>query len=217
MCGRYASHVREMHNWAKLIFDWPQDAVYGYNICPTQKIAAFTPAGGVAMRWGLVPGWSNEINPKYATFNAKIETLPEKPAFRGAWRSGQRCLIPALGYYEWRTENGAKQPYFVRARDDDGLVFAGLYEPARGDQFPASCTIITRSASDQLATLHSRMPLILPADLGENWLSVSPAEAEEMAREAVEPVVDIYAVSRAVNNPRNQGEHLIEPTHERLH
>ncbi len=103
-----------MHDWAVILQDWPAAVVTGFNVVPSQTIAAFTPDGGLAARWGLVPSWSQTVSSKYATFNARLESVADKPAFRSVWSHGQRCLIPALGYYEWKTETGGKQPLAVQ-------------------------------------------------------------------------------------------------------
>jgi putative SOS response-associated peptidase YedK len=53
---------------------------------------------------------------KLATFNARAETVAEKPMFRGAFKR-TRCLIPVSGYYEWQDMPGGKQPWYFTARD----------------------------------------------------------------------------------------------------
>ncbi len=210
MCGRFANHVTAMHDWAAILQDWPAAVVTGFNVVPSQMIAAFTPEGGLAARWGLVPPWSQTVSSKYATFNARLESVADKPAFRSAWSHGQRCLIPALGYYEWKTEADGKQPYFVRGADGAPLVFAGLYEPGRGEDIPASCTIITRPADAGLVGLHARMPVMLAPAQSDSWLRGPLADALELALGERSAAVDVYAVSRTVNNPRNQGADLIQ-------
>ncbi len=211
MCGRFANHVTAMHDWAAILQDWPAAVATGFNVVPSQTIAAFTPEGGLAGRWGLVPPWSQAVSNRYATFNARLESVADKPAFRSAWSHGQRCLIPALGYYEWKTEAGGKQPYFVRAADGGPLVLAGLYEPGRGEEIPPSCTIITRPADAGLAGLHARMPVMLAPAQSDSWLRGSLAVALELALGERPAVVEVYAVSKAVNNPRNQGADLMQP------
>lgn len=209
MCGRFANHVTAMHDWTAILKDWPAGVVAGFNVVPSQIIATFTPEGSLAARWGLVPPWSQTVSSKYATFNARLESVAEKPAFRAAWSHGQRCLIPALGYYEWKTEEGGKQPYFVHGADGGPLVFAGLYEPGRGYDIPASCTIITRPADAELVGLHARMPVMLAPAQSDDWLHGPLSAAMELALGERPAAVDVYPVSREVNNPRHQGADLI--------
>ena len=210
MCGRYANHVGAMHGWAGIINDWPEHAVTGYNIAPTQMIPVFTPQGGDAMRWGLLPNWVTEPQTGYSTFNARLKTVAEKPAFRHAWKKAQRCLVPAVGYYEWKLENGAKQPYFVRRHDENPLVFAGIFEPAR-ESIPASCSILTRPSEGLLEPLHHAMPVMLDPAHGEAWLSGSTDECLDIAWRDYADDYQYYPVSKAVNKVANQGAELIEP------
>ena len=81
-----------------------EEVAIGYNIAPTQMIPVVTKEGWLATRWGMIAPWSSEISSRFATFNARNETVAEKATFRGAWKEGQRCAIPALGYYEWKKE-----------------------------------------------------------------------------------------------------------------
>ncbi len=77
-----------------------------------------------------------------------------------------------MGYYEWRTAQGAKQPYFVHTAEDWGLmVFAGLWEQREGQY---SCTILTRESAGTLAQLHGRMPVMLSPEDARCWLIEGP-------------------------------------------
>lgn len=209
MCGRYANHIEAVHEWLEILKDWPAGIATGFNVAPTQIIPAVQAQGTFPMRWGLVPTWSKEASPKYATFNARLESVSDKPAFRNAWRHSQTCLIPARGYYEWRTEQGAKQPYFIHAPEDPGLlVFAGLWELREGQY---SCTILTRESAGVLSQLHSRMPVMLSPGDALSWLTEGTGATERLGESRVHLNVQFHAVDRAVGNPRSQGEALIRP------
>ena len=127
--------------------------------------------------WGLVPSWSKDKSFASNTFNARSETISDKPSFRSAYKT-QRCLIPATGYFEWAKVriNGkiaGKQPFWI-GRDDEALfAFAGLYEnwtDTSSGELLESCTIITREAYPTLNHIHPRMPVILPSDNYQDWL-----------------------------------------------
>ena len=118
------------------------------------------------MRWGLVPyWWSKPLKElRAATFNARAETVADKPFFRRAFRR-TRCLIPASGYYEWQdTAAGGKQPWYFTRRDGDPLTFAGLWDEwkdkATGETLK-SCTMIITKPNGFVAEVHDRMPVIL--------------------------------------------------------
>ena len=226
MCGRFDNHLPKMIGWADALRDWP-DVPLSYNVAPSTQIAAFTGSSenpdmlqGSAMRWGMVPGWAKEFGSKYATFNARVETVADKPTFRNAWKRQQRCLIPMSGYYEWQTISGVKQPFFITDRNVGGLMAAGLYEAWSPSKTPAgnldeesavlhSCTMITRAADAGLDRIHHRMPILLKPDTAEQWLYGSPQQDFLLQCEA--PEVVYWPVDKAVGNVRNDHERLSEP------
>jgi putative SOS response-associated peptidase YedK len=171
-------------------------------------------------RWGLVPSWSRDAKGGARMINARIETVTEKPAFKTA-AARRRCLMPALGYYEWQKTDHGKVPHFLHAPDGELLAFAGLYELWRdhslADDDPnrwlTTCTIITQQASDLLGEIHDRNPVIVPAALRAQWLDCSSGEvavAHSLLEQIPEAHLEPYVVSSAVGNVRNNGPELIE-------
>ncbi|WP_424946031.1 SOS response-associated peptidase [Candidatus Spongiihabitans sp.] len=214
MCGRYANYIRDLGDWEKILGDWPDDIALGYNIAPTQTVPVFIDHKdqhkGIGMRWGLVPSWSKQPAAKFATFNARSETVAEKPAFRTAWEKAQTCLIPALGYYEWKGEKGDKQPYFIRAKNSEPLVMAGLWDCWRGDELELySCTIITQPAVGQLTEVHDRMPVTLELKQAEVWLKDGINRFNLIVKQQHTERLDVYPVSKTVNRATSDGEELI--------
>ena len=95
------------------------------------------------MRWGLLPHWAKDEKIAYSTFNARAEEFMVKPAFRDAWKRGQRCLVVTDGFYEWKKldpKGKEKQPYAIAMADDRQMVMAGLWakwkDPKSGDEIP---------------------------------------------------------------------------------
>jgi hypothetical protein len=120
MCGRFTQHYtwREIHDLYRLTApSSPTNLRPRYNICPTTTIDAVFGHELVSMRWGLIPGWWGKPlkEMRLATFNARAETVAEKPMFRSAFKT-KRCLIPASGYYERRGTPEGKQPYYFTRR-----------------------------------------------------------------------------------------------------
>lgn len=176
MCGRFAQAKLDWPSYFEMFGDIePPDIPISFNIKPTQDIAmAYMRDGEISTsqaRWWFVPHWHRgEVRDwKATTFNAKIETAHEKPTFRTAWRHN-RCVIPATGYYEWTGPKGKKQPHYITVEQNIPVFFfAGLYSTLLdGTQ---TATIMTQEAASQIAELHHRMPVILPADQIEPWLS----------------------------------------------
>ncbi|MEM7195141.1 MAG: SOS response-associated peptidase [Pseudomonadota bacterium] len=212
MCGRYANHVRQMGEWAEILRDWPRDAASSYNVAPTQPVPVVTAEGGRVMRWGLVPHWSKEASPKYATFNARVESAADKPAYRSAWKQSRTCLIPALGYYEWRGEKGNKQPFFVRSVNEQPIVMAGLWDVwQRPEQDIVSCTILTKSSEGSLVDLHPRMPIMLTPDTAATWLNDGTGRIDLMTGLNITADLQCYPVSKTVNKVANNSDTLTDP------
>jgi putative SOS response-associated peptidase YedK len=145
-----------------------------FNVKPTNDVMIFTAPDEVQWaRWGLIPTWFQGDDPKdwkAATFNARIEEAKDKPSFRGAWRYG-RCIIPAGGFYEWSGRKSDRRPnFFSSAGNEADLYFAGLLSNWNEMR---TCTIMTRAATDAMAGVHDRMPVILNSDERDAWLGGS--------------------------------------------
>lgn len=172
----------------------PVDLVSNHNISPGMLVPVITNplSRDVEMfKWGLVPGWAKDPKIGYKMFNARAETLSEKPSFRIPFLR-RRCLIPADGFYEWKAINGRKQPYLFTLKDQAAFTFAGLWElwrDANGYELK-SCTLITTTPNELIAQYHDRMPVILDAGSRWRWLEESdslmlkslliPYDAEKM-------------------------------------
>ncbi len=219
MCGRFALYASKEQLERKFQVPLPFPTAPRYNIAPTQPILLLRYDAERAQkewafcRWGLVPRWAEEPSIGSRMINARAETVAEKPAFRNAFRY-RRCIIPANGFYEWQKRNGTKQPYFVRARNDEPFGLAGLWEHWQGADGSEleTCTIITTDANALIRPLHDRMAVILPEESYEEWLD--PATPAERLRLLLRPATDkwltAYPVSPRVNSPANDDPTLIE-------
>jgi putative SOS response-associated peptidase YedK len=220
MCGRLtqklsAAEIAELFGAEARV----DDAGEHYNLAPTQPVRAVVDRGGQRVvdtfRWGLIPGWADDPRIGSRMFNARAETVAEKPAFRSAFRR-QRCIVPADFFYEWQTRRRTKQPYAIGRKDGRPLALAGLWAIWRGpdEQTIPSCTVITTAANQLLAPLHDRMPVILPEEAWADWLD--PQEQDPLRLQAnLVPYPDdrliLYPVSPLVNNVREDGPRLLEP------
>lgn len=183
-----------------------------HNIAPTQPVAIVRhdlrgQRELTLVRWGLIPPWVKDPTGFSTLINARAETADVKPSFRGAMRH-RRCLVPADGFYEWTGRAGAKQPHLIRPRSNAPIAFAGLWEHwlgADGSEIE-TMAILTTSSNAEMATIHDRMPVILTPDQFTLWLDCSSGLAHE-AKRLLEPLpdgsLDIIAVSKDLNNPRN--------------
>ena len=186
-----------------------------YNIAPTQQVAILhsleTPGKGVleAARWGLIPHWKRHDGGP-ALFNARAETVTEKPSFRDAFTT-MRCVIPMDGYYEWHTQGKQKTPYFVHRDSGELMWAAGLYS---WGQRMLSTTILTTTSTSPLEWLHDRMPRFLaPAEV-KPWLLGSAEDARSLLHPTPDEVrggLTADEVGKEVGNIRNDYPGLIAP------
>ena len=170
--------------------------------------------------WGLVPFWAKSPAIGNRMINARAEGLPEKNAFKRAYRS-RRCLVPVDGFYEWKNVPGqkAKQPYFIHRKDDEPLAFAGLWEewkgPDRdGTQSLRSATIVTTTPNETMASIHDRMPVILPPSAWDEWLDPTNADLDTLGRllvPAPAQLLTMHPVSVDVGKIGNKGSRLADP------
>ena len=178
-------------------------------------------------RWGLVPSWAKDPRVGARMINARSETLLDKPAFAKPF-AARRCIVLADGYYEWRKLPGLaagataskvpKQPYWIRPAGTGVAAFAGLYEfwrnPAASETDPdrwlVSTTVVTRPASDRMAAIHDRMPLVLPPETWDEWLDPAVRDASGLLS-VDSPNLTTLPVRDAVGSVQNDGPALIEP------
>jgi len=226
MCGRYVIGLEGI-NLAEALrerfgVDLPLPQVYSnYNASPTEQLPVVI-AGEDGrrlepMRWNLIPRWQKPGDRQLNAFNARAETVAEKPAFRQLI-GRQRCLVPACGYFEWRrTEDGTRYPFYFSLREEPLFAFAGLWEEWRNRDLPESpplysYTILTTGANALTAPVHDRMPVILPREHEAEWLSPEVTDPHRLARlYAPFPAEQMqgWPVAPAVNNSRSRGPGLI--------
>jgi len=202
MCGRYSLHSNP--EVVALMFGLSEVPAYQprYNIAPTAQILIVREDEATMVRWGLVPHWAKDASMGARMNNARAETVARKPSFREAYRK-RHCLIPANGFYEWKAEGGARQPYYIHPSSGELFAFAGLWEQWNDLQ---TCAIITTEANDKMAAVHERMPVIVSQADYAGWL----AGAEIPLSPCPETAIGIRRVSRAVNNARNEAPQLIQ-------
>ena len=220
MCGRFAqiTPVGDLVNIFEVTDSLPLQP--RYNIAPTQDVAVVRAAGHqhqlALLRWGLVPRWAKDLSIGFKTFNARSETVHEKPSFKAAFKS-RRCLIPASGFYVWDKLGKARQPYYMSRSDGRPLALAGLWEAwvdRLSGELLESCTILTTSANQTVGRIHDRMPVILEQDDCGLWLDQTVQRTEELTglfRPAAEEILQMMPVSTYVNKAGHEGTECVAP------
>ncbi|MCT1367466.1 SOS response-associated peptidase [Kocuria massiliensis] len=218
MCGRYviARASGDLLGGVEL-----EESLTNYNVAPTHTVPILVDHpndGGFTReihgaRWGLLPVWAKDESFSSRAFNARSETVTEKPTFRHAVKS-QRCAIPATGYYEWKKSTPStggrtqKTPFYVHPENsDDNIYFAGLYEwwkipeGEHAGEWLLSTTILTMPSPgesdaekfssetlNELGELHDRLPIPLRYSGDDNDELSVWMRAQEEADVAVERI-----------------------------
>ena len=223
MCGRIVLKAPASQVAAQFeLLDAP-DLDARYNIAPTRPVLAVRrdPAGvrrGDLLQWGLIPPWSPDPRAGAKMFNARSETVTDKPAFAEAFAE-RRCLIPVDGFYEWHHRGGQKQPHYFFAADERLLALAGLwaYWEFPGGKVLESCSILTCAANLFMRRFHHRMPVVLSDTDCETWLATPADHATDLLAMLVpagESVLRQWPVSADVGNVANDSADLIVPVHD---
>jgi putative SOS response-associated peptidase YedK len=221
MCGRYVSpdEASIEREFTLVRAEWQFPA--SYNVAPTQDVPVvrMNTAGeriGALMHWGLIPYWAKGVPPKYSTINATVEKLTEAATWRDPWKRGQRCIMPALGFYEWQLlpDGKNKQPYYITLNDQDIFGFAGLWDSSTGADGVTvrSCTIVTMPANQLMSDIHNvkhRMPAILAREDRQTWLAGAPDDAFAVIKQYPDTHLVATPVSKRVNTPKNNDSELI--------
>jgi putative SOS response-associated peptidase YedK len=232
MCGRYAQ-TQEMREFSLrnllslassqktrclLVGILRQQTIF-ISCATTLKIFANYPLH----HGGMIGPWLTDEAEARASqsraINARSESIHEKPTFRDSFKS-RRCLIPADGYYEWATELGrykTKQPFYISSDEGKSLPIAGIWNTWRSPSgaLMQSASIITREAVGELATIHHRMPVMMPKDRWSAWLDVKNTNVRELINmmSTQDPAAHLHPVpvSDAVNKVANNGPQLAVP------
>jgi len=204
MCGRFVlltdlTFITKSFNIQNVACDYKPDN----NISTGQQICAVLRKDNqnslVNFQWGLIPAWAKDSSIGNKMFNARAETIAEKPSFKNAFQK-RRCLIPADGFYEWPKLGKMKKPFRFSLKSGEPFGFAGIYEKwLNPEKEPIhTCTIITTEANELIKPVHHRMPVIVKKELEGFWIDpdnhnqkelldiLQPFSSEEMIMSPVE-------------------------------
>ena len=191
-----------------------------YNVTPTQLIPVVDNPQERKLdlvQWGLLPVWVKDKKDSFRLINVRSETILEKSSFRRLMQKGQRCLIMADGFYEWQASGqtkGPKTPFYFHLKNKKPFAFAGLWDinSLPDGQTAKTCAIITCAPNKLVSAVHNRMPVILNADTGWEWLNSQPTpQVLSLLQPFPESKMEAYPVSPLVNNPANDQPECILP------
>jgi putative SOS response-associated peptidase YedK len=203
MCGR----ISFSFNRAELLatYSWLRDAPdeeARYNIAPTDPVVAVSPHSAELVRWGI-------DGRKGGLFNIRSETAITKPYYHRLLL-GQRILVPASHFYEWRTVGGRRMPIAISREDGRLLNLAGLLGTWEGR---LAATILTTVPNGDIVPLHNRMPVVLNDDDAATWVleDLSLEQIADFLKPCADGWLRLAEASLLVNDVRNQGPELLDP------
>ena len=234
MCGRFALTAPASTIAEVFQVDVLPDVLPRYNVAPTTEVLCVVSAEGKrelqSFRWGLIPYWAKDRKIAYSTLNARSETIEKKPTFRSAFKR-RRLLIVADGFYEWERKDNSnlprrsatranKIPHLFQMADARPFAIAGVWErwtdPDSGEEV-RSCSIVTTGPNTLMASVHDRMPVILPPEVWDTWLDPEVQDTA-MLKELLIPFdpakMKERTVSRTVGDVKNKGPEVQGPYEE---
>ena len=195
------------------------------NIAPTETIALVRETDGARqlaqVRWWLIPAWARQVDQKYAMFNARCESIASSRAFSQPFKR-RRGVVPVSSFIEWRSENGARQPYLIAARDE-ALALAAVWDSWQGEregerETIESCALVTTAAAPQFEQVHKRMPVILTPAEQQRWLDCGTQllANDPLFEPRLKQTLIVQSISLQVNNARNKELALLQGSGEPL-
>jgi putative SOS response-associated peptidase YedK len=224
MCGRFTLTARLEEIAERFEVDGgdvlrlKEEYLPRYNIAPANSVLVVLFDGNrrrlKTMHWGLLPHFKTAGKTAPLLFNARAETLSQKPSFSKLIEK-QRCLIVADGFYEFLPVGKTKRPVRYILKDGKLFAFAGLYAVDKDDK--SACTIVTTEANELVKKVHPRMPVILEKTGEKRWLDPSLIEYESLVP-CFTPLdkdkLTAYFADPRVNNTKNDVKEMIRPDQE---
>lgn len=217
MCGRFALKTPPAELASHFALDQVADFGPRYNIPPATDIPVIRQSPDHKrmlhmLRWGLVPNWAKDPGIGNKLNNARGETVAEKPSFREAFKK-RRCIIPADGFYEWKTAGKLKQPYYLSLKSGQPMAMGGLWESRRSPDggILRTCCIITTGPNAVMEPIHDRMPVILSPEHWQAWLEAPAEDIRQFLRPYQADRMQAWPVDRRVGKTVDDDPGLMAP------
>jgi putative SOS response-associated peptidase YedK len=221
MCGRFTQLTAHLPGLDAIFPDGVEDEPPPgrYNGAPSQDfwVIRRNPETerihGDRLIWGLIPYWVKEASGGRRPINAKSETITSLPSFRAAYAK-RRCIVPIDNFFEWRKTTPPKQPFAIGMQDGSSFGLAAIWEnwkhPETGAYIRTFC-ILTCPANELIATIHDRMPVILPPESYDRWLSPIEPDPRDLLVSYPSAPMRMWPISTRVNTPKNDSPDLLDP------
>ncbi len=191
----------------------PSYYYHAYSLPEIPAICSDKPEEIRLLRWGLIPSWTRNTDDanviRYKTFNARGESLGDKPSFSSSFKSS-RCIIPVKGFFEWQHDGKKKIPWYIYHNNDEIISLAGIYdkwiESNTGEVY-STFSVITTVANNLMAEIHNsarRMPVILDKDSERQWIDMSlpVSEINDLLKPVPSDYLKAHTISPLINDRR---------------
>lgn len=202
----------------------PSYYYHAFGLPSLPVICSDSPSRIKLLKWGLIPSWTKSIDDanviRYKTFNARSESIKQKPSFSSSFRS-KRCIIPVKGFFEWQHVGNEKIPWYIYQSENEIISIAGIYddwiEDRTGEVFSTFC-VVTTEANELMDKIHNsgkRMPVILSKASESKWIDLSTSEddAHGLLKPCPSENLKAHTISPLINSrssDRNTSE-VIQP------
>ena len=164
--------------------------------------------------WGLIPYWCKDAGGGRKPINAKGETVASLPSFREAYRR-RRCVLPIDNFFEWKAIKGerAKQPFAIGMKSGKPFALAGIWgnwQKPGSDEWVRSFAIITTTANELVSDIHERMPVIIPPESYDRWLSSVEPDPRDLLVAFPATLMTMWPISTRVNKPDNDDPAILD-------
>ena len=194
MCVQYLTTVNI--DWVKSHFDLDLPTSGAHDVFPTypgpivlRSHNTDRTAIGMA-RFGLLPAWAKEETFGRKTYNARVETVAQKPSYKHAWIKRHYALALADVFYEPCYESGKAVRTAIQQVNQEPMAIASIWdtwtEPETGELI-ISFSMLTIEASNHSVMLRMHKPeeekrtvVPLRPELFNAWLNATPDEAEAL-------------------------------------
>lgn len=215
MCGRMNISDHEGIQWLldQLGLILPEEKFSPkYNVSPTSALWAIAVSRTATtlepMQWGFIPPWAKDGQFKRPLFNARSETIWEKPSFKNLIRR-YRGIVPINGFYEWQRSGNSKIPNYIALKEAPSMGLAAIIQ-THADGY-GQCCLITTEANSQMQEIHHRQPVIIQPQDMDAWLNDDKAEHVNQCMQPLPAgAFSIREISDYVNNARNDGPQCLD-------
>jgi putative SOS response-associated peptidase YedK len=162
--------------------------------------------------WGLIPYWCKEAGGGRKPINAKGETVASLPSFRDAYRR-RRCLLPVDNFFEWKAITRAKQPFAIALKSGKPFALAAIWENWQrpgSDEWVRTFAVITTAANELVSDIHERMPVIVPPESYDRWLSSIEPDPRDLLVPFPAALMTMWPISTRVNKPDNDDRAVLD-------